>query len=694
TWGNYGYATTPFPGMNGDGLNGMWTNPGGFDADGRCGISSTDLPLAASIASYASSYPAADMNIIIQSRLEVPSGATRSFVTETIAEPGTNCCQAPDCGTLSGEVNISGALCAQGAAVSGQLVMAKESSSQLQYYGITNVTGNYMINAPFGNYTVELKPLPNTNCTASLPNNVLNASTPSLLGLDLLAPDSCAIDMYIVGQYPSDTLPPFCGIPPITPCPGDTFRYCYTVQNTGTSAIPAHTRFPYSVPAGFSILNKFSLPPGCWWPLNNNFAFLNNDLPPGGVCQFCVDVLVPLGAVPPWITTILTSNNANCVNGDPLSDIQIKTDTASCSCDPNIKTAYPIGCGTGHKIELEPITYTIRFNNIGTMPAGRVVVIDRLDSDWDLESFRILESTPELTDVRLHPVPGFPGEFEVHFIWDNINLTPIVINPSAEGNVTFRISPKAGLADGTRLENMADIYFDQNPPVTTNTVFHTFYRQPVPVAAFDSSPIVTYGYAPLSCTRLSPTVTGGSEPYTYVWNTGETTSSISVCPSLSSAYSVTVYDSEGCSDETSVTVNVMEVRCGNRLDKVIVCHNGHEICIGPDAVSAHLAHGCTIGSCKQTQIASLLKQNEVILVPNPASQTATLRLNLVDDSEVRIQLFAIDGRLVLNLEGILARGGTTDETPIDLHNLPAGSYFCRVEAKGIPISILKLLVMR
>jgi len=47
----------------------------------------------------------------------------------------------------------------------------------------------------------------------------------------------------------------------------------------------------------------------------------------------------------------------------------------------------------------------------------------------------------------------------------------------------------------------------------------------------------------------------------------------------------------------TVTVSVIDVRCGDKKDKVFVCHKDKMICISPNAVPAHLAHGDKLGNC-------------------------------------------------------------------------------------------------
>jgi len=58
-------------------------------------------------------------------------------------------------------------------------------------------------------------------------------------------------------------------------------------------------------------------------------------------------------------------------------------------------------------------------------------------------------------------------------VWEfeNINLPDSITNePASHGFVNYRIRPKSGLENGTTIENQAEIYFDFNEPIITNTV--------------------------------------------------------------------------------------------------------------------------------------------------------------------------------------------------------------------------------
>src|SRR5689334_6514416 len=114
---------------------------------------------------------------------------------------------------------------------------------------------------------------------------------------------------------------------------------------------------------------------------------------------------------------------------------------------------------------------------------------------------------------------------------------------------------------------------------------------------------VYVGIPSMSCVNLTATPTG-TPPFSFLWSTGDTTQTINVCPTANTDYWVTITDSTLCSSTDTVTVTVVDVRCGSDSDKVLVCHippgnpaNAHTICISPNAVPAHLAHGDVLGAC-------------------------------------------------------------------------------------------------
>ncbi|MCW3103599.1 MAG: hypothetical protein JWO09_2039 [Bacteroidetes bacterium] len=140
------------------------------------------------------------------------------------------------------------------------------------------------------------------------------------------------------------------------------------------------------------------------------------------------------------------------------------------SYDPNFKEVSPAGttaAGLIDPISDTVLTYTIHFQNTGTAPAMTVSVTDSLDADLIPSSLQILGSSHNVT-----PVWSAPNV--VSFTFYGINLPDSTSNEAAShGSVTFRIKRQPSLAAGTQIRNKAEIYFDFNPAVVTNTTLNT-----------------------------------------------------------------------------------------------------------------------------------------------------------------------------------------------------------------------------
>jgi hypothetical protein len=174
-----------------------------------------------------------------------------------------------------------------------------------------------------------------------------------------------------------------------------------------------------------------------------------------------------------------------------------------------------------------------------------------------------------------------------------------------------------------------------------------------PVASAGEDKVVYYGYQTTRCTTLAATATSGSGSYTYRWNTGATSQKIEVCPTTTTTYTVTVTDASGCSSTDEVTVKVYDVRCGNKNDKVIVCHKGKPICIAPQAVQAHLDHGDVLGDCSEGTAGSTAdaaeEENIVTVYPNPMKDRAIVKLQLQEKDNVKVDVVDMKGKVVKKL---------------------------------------------
>ncbi|UYZ61231.1 DUF7619 domain-containing protein [Hymenobacter latericus] len=145
------------------------------------------------------------------------------------------------------------------------------------------------------------------------------------------------------------------------------------------------------------------------------------------------------------------------------------------SFDPNDKQVLPAGVTDQRYTPTNtPLRYRIRFQNTGTDDAYRVVLVDTLDAHLDLTT---LQAGAASHPYRLS-VTG-QGRPVLTFTFAGLSLPPSARNePASHGFVDFTIQPKSGLPPKTRIDNFADIFFDYNEPVRTNTTVNRLYDLP------------------------------------------------------------------------------------------------------------------------------------------------------------------------------------------------------------------------
>ena len=216
----------------------------------------------------------------------------------------------------------------------------------------------------------------------------------------------------------------------------------------------------------------------------------------------------------------------------------------------------------------------------------------------------------------------------------------------------------------------------------------TINVNPSPAVAGHAPNTIYRGYGPSSVVL---TAEAGAS---YLWSTAAITQSISVSPIVTTNYSVTVKYANGCTSTCSVTITVIDVRCGNKNDKVTVCHNGKENCISPNAVPAHLAHGDVLGPCAVSPRPAagsefFLQETKPSIYPNPSTGNFTIRMNTKSKSEIVItnsKGAVIERRAVNSINA-----GQTQS--FDLRRNGPGMYFIRiVSAEGVQTT--KVIVQR
>ncbi|MDC8000633.1 T9SS type A sorting domain-containing protein [Aequorivita todarodis] len=136
------------------------------------------------------------------------------------------------------------------------------------------------------------------------------------------------------------------------------------------------------------------------------------------------------------------------------------------SYDPNDKQ---VAQGVSIFIEeaSEYLDYVVRFQNTGTANATTVKISDQLSDNLNWNTVRTLSSSHDYrVEIR--------NDNEVYFIFENIDLPPESTDPEAsKGYIAFQVLPMLDLQIGDFVNNTANIFFDFNPPIITNTVTTT-----------------------------------------------------------------------------------------------------------------------------------------------------------------------------------------------------------------------------
>ncbi len=165
--------------------------------------------------------------------------------------------------------------------------------------------------------------------------------------------------------------------------------------------------------------------------------------------------------------TVHTTININPVIGDSdtTNNSEIIVDTVRVSHDPNFILVSPEGC-IPSTTPTTNLKYTISFENTGNDTAHNIYVMDTLPVNVDPHTLEIVDASAQMDIASFN----IAGHNIVKFDFPGINLLDSTHKGQCRGMVMFNIKTRAGLADGTTIDNHAGIFFDINPVVLTNTV--------------------------------------------------------------------------------------------------------------------------------------------------------------------------------------------------------------------------------
>ena len=313
-------------------------------------------------------------------------------------------------------------------------------------FAISDGQGRYEQPLWLGNYTIDLdvSPQETTVCPVTTPVPFEISDLEPLATVDFARVSTMPLDLSV-------------HINPGTARPGFATQVWVTVSNL--SAFPSDA---VSLDLDFDGLLQDPVPAGGQWGLGV--------IPPYGYRTVSFQAMVPadinlLGTILSYTATV--TNGAGEVNtANNIASIDV---TITGSYDPNDKRGWTSSRSSEDQFFIDEDThmeYSIRFQNTGTATAETVVIRDVIDADLDVTSLEILGASHDF-------IPSFGEGTELVFTFDDINLPDSTTDLLAsQGYISYRIKPKSPIAVGDLLENSAEIYFDFNPPIITNTTEH------------------------------------------------------------------------------------------------------------------------------------------------------------------------------------------------------------------------------
>ena len=313
------------------------------------------------------------------------------------------------------------------------------------YYVTTNFNGTFTIPLPAGDYIFnDLHPLLDQSCdgaitVANTGNQTKNVGCAPLGVMD--------VQVGIGSDIPRPGFQPFvsASVVNLTPDPSgvltitmivDPLLSIVSTEPTATSVV------------GNTITWDLPQAPNAWGTV---------------YARALVQVPADPGLIGTSVSHSVSVSTAN-VDADLSNNSASVTQTIQGSYDPNDKTATT---STGNTSiwtidEDEWIDYLIRFQNTGTDTAFGVVITDTLPATLDPSSIQWGHAS--------HPhVSYLQGAGVLRFVFPDILLPDSNVNEAAShGFISFRIRPRQPVLPGTVIQNVANIYFDYNPPVITD----------------------------------------------------------------------------------------------------------------------------------------------------------------------------------------------------------------------------------
>lgn len=341
--------------------------------------------------------------------------------------------------------------------VKGSNLMVVSDNGSNSFATFTDQNGAYLVATNEGNFTTSITSQLPDYFTSNPTSHAFNFSGMNNTHLaDFCIASIGEVNDLNVSLYPSQN----------DVRPGFATNYRIVYRNTGTTISNGTIKFEYN---------------------NNKLSFLtateNVSSQTGNTLTFNFTNLKPFETKTIDLNFTVFASPTTNINENVISNVTVIPDsgddhtekdnnftlkqTVIGSYDPN-----DITCLEGKQVLIEDVDkflhYIIRFQNTGTASAINVRVQNILDNKLDWTTMQ-LESMSHNGKIEIKD-----GK-EVKFIFDKINLADSTNDElNSHGFISYKIKPLNNVVTGDIITNTADIYFDFNPKIVTNTASTRF----------------------------------------------------------------------------------------------------------------------------------------------------------------------------------------------------------------------------
>ncbi len=335
-------------------------------------------------------------------------------------------------------------------------IKVKNVNGSNTYTSYTNYDGasNYYLIADVGNNAVSVTDLPGyfTVTPSTQTINFATAGVVASFGDFCVSINSSVNDLEVVL------------IPLFNVVPGLPVFYNILYKNNGSTTLSGQVTFQFDN----SKMSFVSSSPSPTNLATNTLTYTFSNLTPFE-SRLVKNVKFQV-ATPPTVdsgdTAVFTASVTPTVgDATPTNNTNSTSQTVVNSQDPNDIAVHEGSTITLAQAQQDYLHYTIRFQNIGDSNAINIRVLNDLDAKLDWSTFQLVSTSHNCR------VKNKNGHNE--FLFEGINLPGNLNEPESHGYISYKVKPISSIALGNVISNTANIYFDYNAPIQTNTVTTT-----------------------------------------------------------------------------------------------------------------------------------------------------------------------------------------------------------------------------